>query len=155
VAAEVQARLDHQPNEPSDDGADVMPLAEQILPAHARTAMRIALHAPPGWKVNARAPGLLTLRVQGEAVSVPAPYAYRTIRPMLPQLVVPLDVAAAGETAALRVNLSFVVCREGDEGVCVPRQVAWEVPVRSQPVATLAPLVLDDRMTSIRQTFRP
>jgi hypothetical protein len=74
---------------------------------------------------------------------------------MLPQLVVPLGVAAAGETAALRVDLSFVVCREGDEGVCVPRQVAWEVPVRSQPVATLAPLVLDDRMTSIRQTFRP
>jgi sugar lactone lactonase YvrE len=155
AAAEVQARLDPQSNAQSDDLVDVMPLAEQLLPAHARTALRIALHAPPGWKVNARAPGLLTLRVQGEAVSVPAPHAHRPIRPMRPRLLVPLDVAAAGRTAALRVDLSFVLCREGDEGICVPRQVAWEVPVRSQPAADPAQLLLDDRMTSIRQMFGP
>ena len=88
-------------------------------------------------------------------MTVPTYHAQRTIRPMLPRLVIPLDVAAAGRTAAFRLDLSYVLCREGDEGICVPRQVAWEVPVRSQAVAAPARLSLDDRMTSIRQTFEP
>jgi DsbC/DsbD-like thiol-disulfide interchange protein len=74
---------------------------------------------------------------------------------MLPRLVVPLDVAAAGRTATLRVHLSFVLCRENNEGICVPRQVAWEVPVRSQAQVATAEVVLYDRMTSVRRTFGP
>ena len=64
-------------------------------------------------------------------------------------------LAAAGRTATLRVDLSFVLCREGDEAICVPRQVAWEVPVQSHPAAVPVPPVLDDRMASGRQTLGP
>jgi thiol-disulfide isomerase/thioredoxin len=140
---------------PPSDPPDVMRLAEQVLAAGERTVLRLALHAPPGWKVNAQAPGMLMLHVQGEAVTLPEPHTKRTIRPMLPRLVVPLDVAAAGRTATLRVHLSFVLCRENNEGICVPRQVAWEVPVRSQAQVATAEVVLYDRMTSVRRTFGP
>jgi hypothetical protein len=35
----------------------------------------------------------------------------------------------------------------------VPRQIAWEVPVRSRSQAVQTELMLHDRMTSIAQEF--
>ncbi len=136
-----------------DDWVEVTRLGEQTLPASSHTALRIALHAPAGWKVNVRAPGMLSITVQGAGAYVPEAYRQRTFRPMRAQLDVPLHVADAGHAALLRVHLSFVLCLGGDEGVCVPRQVAWEVPVRSQTHAAQAELVLHDRMISITRDF--
>jgi hypothetical protein len=72
---------------------------------------------------------------------------------MPPELEVPLQMAQAGAAALLRVDLTFVLCRKGDQAVCVPRQVAWEVPVRSRSQAAQTELILHDRMASIAQEF--
>jgi len=136
-----------------DDLTDVLRLSEQSLPASMSTAMRIALHAPAGWQVNARAPGLLAVTVKGRGAGVPDAYAKKILRPMPPELEVPLQTAQAGAAALLRVDLKFVLCRKGDQAVCVPRQVAWEVPVRSRSQAIQTELILHDRMASITQEF--
>jgi thiol-disulfide isomerase/thioredoxin len=136
-----------------DDRTEVRRLSEQSLPASIRTAMRIALHAPAGWQVNARAPGLLAVTVKGRGAGVPDAYAKKILRPMPPELEVPLQMAQAGTVALLRVDLNFVLCRKANQAVCVPRQVAWEVPVRSRSQAVQTALILHDRMASITQEF--
>lgn len=136
-----------------DDLTEVLRLSEQSLPASIRTAMRIALHAPAGWQVNAHAPGLLAVTVKGRGAGVPDAYAKKILRPMPPQLEVPLQTAPAGTVALLRVDLNFVLCRKVNQAVCVPRQIAWEVPVRSRSQAVQTELILHDRMASIAQEF--
>ena len=136
-----------------EDLTEVLRLSEQSLPASVRTAMRIALHAPSGWQVNARAPGLLAVMVKGRGVDIPDAYAKKLLRPMLPELEVPLQTAHAGTAALVRVDLKFVLCRKGNQAVCVPRQIAWEVPVRSRSQAVQAELMLHDRMASIAKEF--
>ncbi len=136
-----------------DDLVETMKLDRHVFPASSSTAARILLHPPAGWKVNARAPGRLTVTIDGDAVRVAAAYTGRTIRPMPAQVTVPFSVAQAGTSALLRVDLAFVLCRSGDEGVCVPRQVAWEIPVQSASRATHTELALHDRMASILNDF--
>lgn len=128
-------------------------LERYVVPALSRTAARIHLHPPKGWKVNARAPGQLTVKVDGDAVGVAAAHIGRTMRPMPSQVVVPFNVAQAGTSALVRVDLAFVVCRAGDAGVCVPRQVAWEIPVQSAHQAARTELLLHDRMASLLHDF--
>jgi DNA-binding beta-propeller fold protein YncE/thiol-disulfide isomerase/thioredoxin len=143
------------PSAPSgeEELTEVLRLSEQSLPASVRTAMHIALHAPAGWQVNARAPGLLAVTVKGRGVGVPDAYTKKILRPMPPELEVPVETAPAGVAALLRVDLKYVLCRKGDQAVCVPRQIAWEVPVRSRSQAVQTELMLHDRMTSIAQEF--
>jgi hypothetical protein len=69
------------------------------------------------------------------------------------QVTVPFNVAEAGTSALMRVDLAFVLCRSGDEGVCVPRQIAWEIPVQSANRAARVDLSLHDRMASILKEF--
>ena len=136
-----------------NDLVELLKLERRVLPALSKALLRIQLHPPQGWKVNARAPGRLTVAIDGDAVDVAAADADRTLRPMPEQITAPLNVARAGASALVRVDLAYVVCRTGDEGVCAPRQVAWEAPVQSAPWAASADLVLHDRMTSIRRDF--
>ncbi len=136
-----------------DDLIEAMKLDRHILSALSPTAARIRLHPPAGWKVNARAPGRLAVRIDGEAVEVPTDYTSRTIRPMPDEVTIPFKVSKAGTSALLRVDLGFVLCRLGDEAVCVPRQVAWEIPVQSASQAASAELTLHDRMASILNDF--
>jgi hypothetical protein len=137
----------------ADDLTEVVRLSEQSLPASRRTAMRIALHAPAGWQVNTRAPGVLAVTVKGRGADVPDDYVKKILQPMPSAWAVPLQTAQAGVTALLRVDLTFVLCRKGDQAVCVPRQVAWEVPVRSRSQAVQTELILHDRMALIAQEF--
>lgn len=137
-----------------DDLVETMKLDRQVFPALSRTTARIQLHPPAGWKVNAGAPGRLTVTIDGDAVGVAAGHhTGRTLRPMPAQVTVPLNVAQAGTSALVRVDLAFVLCRSGDEGVCVPRQIAWEIPVQSANWAARADLLLHDRMASILKEF--
>jgi hypothetical protein len=69
------------------------------------------------------------------------------------ELKVSLQMAQAGTVALLRVDLNFVLCRKANQAVCVPRQIAWEVPVRSRSQAVQTELILHDRMASIVQEF--
>ncbi len=132
---------------------ETMQLNRHVLPALSHTTARIQLHPPVGWKVNARAPGQLTVTVDGDAVGIAAAHTGRTIRPMPSQVTVPLNVAQAGTSALVRVGLAFVLCRSGDEAVCVPRQVAWEIPVQSATQAMRTELLLHDRMATILNEF--
>jgi DNA-binding beta-propeller fold protein YncE len=136
-----------------DDLTEVLRLSEQSLPASMRTAIRIDLHAPAGWQINASAPGLLAVTVKGRGASVPDAYVKKILRPMPPELEVPLQMAQAETVALLRVDLNFVLCRKVNQAVCVPRQIAWEVPVRSRSQAVQTELILHDRMASVAQEF--
>ncbi|ETW94559.1 MAG: hypothetical protein ETSY1_34325 [Candidatus Entotheonella factor] len=135
------------------DLVETMKLDRHIVSALSNTAAHIHLHPPQGWKVNARAPGQLTVTIDGDAVGVAATHRGQTIRPMSDQVTVPFRAAQADTSALVRVDLAFVLCRSGDEGVCVPRQVAWEIPVQSANRAARVDLVLHDRMTSILNDF--
>ena len=137
----------------ADDLVETFKLERRVLPASSSAMLRIQLHPPQGWKVNARAPGRLTVAIDGDAVDVADADAGRTLRPMPDQVTAPIDVSRAGASALVRVGLAYVVCRTGDEGVCAPRQAAWEIPVQSAPGAASVNLVLHDRMTSIRRDF--
>ncbi len=136
-----------------DDLIETIQLHRHVLPALSQTVAHIRLHPPTGWKVNARAPGRLAVAIDGDAVQVPVAHADRTIRPMASDVTIPFNVAKAGTSALLRVDLGFVLCRLGDEGVCVPRQVAWEIPVQSASRAVQTKVALDDQMTSILKDF--
>ena len=136
--------------EPVTNGAvEVIRLEEQLLPAAARTAMRFALEFPAGWKLNPAAPGSLAVQVTGDAVRIPPAYRQQTLQPFDPTLTITLDLTHAGAQAHLRVMLSFVACRVDNQALCLPRQVTWEIPVRSQPQARSSALILHYTMTAL------
>lgn len=125
-----------------DRGVEVVRLKEQRLAATSRATIRLAFNLPAGWKVNTAAPATLLLNVAGNGMRVPAGYTRQTLQPFDPNLVIPVDVASAGTAAQLRVDLSFVICQVRDQGICALRQVAWDVPIRSQAHAMQSELTL-------------
>jgi hypothetical protein len=44
-------------------------------------------------------------------------------------LQIPLTLAA--DTAQVRVAVSFIYCKDGEEGVCVIKSLRWTVPVQT------------------------
>ena len=124
------------------DYIEVVRLEEQALPATMSATLRIALELTADWKINAAAPASLVIKSEGEGVQVPTRYANRTLRPLASEFTVPLQVAEDGTRSLLRVDLTFVVCRAGDQGICALQQVAWEVPVLSQTQATQSEVIL-------------
>jgi sugar lactone lactonase YvrE len=120
---------------------DIVRYAEHPLPASARATLRIVLELPQGWKVNPVAPATLMVVTSGDGVRVPAEYTRQTLHLLTPELAIPLEVTQDGQQAQLRIDLTYVLCQTDDQGICALRQVAWEVPVRSQartPEAELA-----------------
>lgn len=128
---------------------DVVRLGEQLLSAAAPATMRFALEVPVGWKVNTEAPATLTVQATGEAVRVPPTYARHTVQPFDPALIIPLNVQQAGTRGHLKVALTFVVCRTDNQGLCLPQQAAWEIPVRSQTRTTPSALILPYTMPAL------
>jgi thiol-disulfide isomerase/thioredoxin len=120
----------------ADDLIDVVRFAEQPLAARSQAAVRIALDLPAGWKVNPVAPAVLAVTVSGDGVRVPATHSRQTLRMATPELTIPLEVAQEGQQAQLRIDLTFVLCQEDNQGICALRQVAWEGSIRSQTQAT-------------------
>jgi DNA-binding beta-propeller fold protein YncE len=129
-----------------DQHSTVMQLTEQSLPAASPTTLHLDLRLPAGWEVNEQAPATLTIAVTGDGLRVPATSTRQTLLPLSPHQSVSLHTAQEGTRAWLRVDLAFVACRQS---LCVPRQVAWEVPVRSQTGVTSSDLILHYRMPSL------
>jgi thiol-disulfide isomerase/thioredoxin/sugar lactone lactonase YvrE len=125
-----------------DEPVEVVRYAEHPLPASAQATVRIALDLPEGWKVNPVAPAVLMAAVSGDGIRVPAEYTRQTLHLLTPELVIPLQVGHDGQQAQLRIDLTYVLCQADDQGVCALRQVAWEVPIRSQAHTTGAELAL-------------
>lgn len=121
-------------------------LADHTLAAASQVPLHIVLQATDEWKVNEQAPATLTITTEGDAVQVPLEYAQRTLQPMTPQVSIPLTVAQAGTRAVLRVDLAFVMCQVGQQTICLPRQLAWEIPVQSRVEAAQSELVLAYRL---------
>jgi thiol-disulfide isomerase/thioredoxin/sugar lactone lactonase YvrE len=121
-------------------------LADHTLAAASQVPLHIVLQATGEWKVNEQAPATLTITTEGDAVQVPLEYAQRTLQPMTPQVSIPLTVAQAGTRAVLRVDLAFVMCQVGQQTICLPRQLAWEIPVQSRVEAAQSELVLAYRL---------
>ena len=90
-----------------NDLVQTMKLDRHVWPALSNTTARLHLHPPKGWKVNARAPGRLTVAIDGDAVGVAVAHTGRTIRPMPAQVTVSFHVARAGTSALVRVDLAF------------------------------------------------
>jgi hypothetical protein len=91
--------------------------------------------------VNPVVPAALMVATSGDGVRVPAEYTRQTLHLLTPELAIPLEVTQDGRRAQLRIDLTYVLCQADDQGICALRQVAWEVPVRSQartPEAELA-----------------
>jgi hypothetical protein len=106
-------------------------LVEQVLSANQPAALRISLTLPTEWKINTAAPARLIVVSQGNALQVQSDDSQRTLLPLTLQTVVPVQVAAAGTQAVLRVDLTFVVCRIDNQGICALQDITWQVPVRS------------------------
>ncbi|MEO1584855.1 MAG: thioredoxin-like domain-containing protein [Planctomycetota bacterium] len=104
--------------EVSADGAIVGTLT---VPADGGFDFDVGAELPEGAKLNAEFPA--TVRVA--RLSDGGVIAQRTARDVrLPmRLEVPEGAAAAGDE--LLVELSFAWCREGDDGTCVPANLAW------------------------------
>jgi DNA-binding beta-propeller fold protein YncE len=107
-------------------------LREQTVQAASRTSVRLALRFPDGWKINAEAPATLTVETAGGMMHVPAAYARKILRPLTSEVRIPLQIASREGQGHLQVALAFVACSTGAQGVCVRRQVRWDVPVRSR-----------------------
>jgi hypothetical protein len=131
---------------PETADAATMRLAEHTLAAASQVPLHIVLQATDAWKLNEQAPAKLTVTTAGDAVQVPLEYSQRTLQPMTPQVSIPLTVAQAGKRAVLRVDLAFVMCQVGQQTICLPRQLAWEIPVQSRVEAAQAELVLAYRL---------
>jgi hypothetical protein len=130
----------------SDQNHEVMHLTEQALSATSAATLHLDLRFPEGWKVNQQASATLTIAVTGDGLRVPPTSAKQTLLPLSPHQSVALRTAQDGTRAWLRVDLAFVACQQS---LCVPHQVTWEVPVRSQAGAALSDLILPYHMPSL------
>jgi DNA-binding beta-propeller fold protein YncE/peroxiredoxin len=121
-------------------------LREQTVRAASRASVRLALQLPTGWKINAAAPATLTVETEGRVLHVPTAYAKRTLRPPASEVRIPLRIASQEGQGHLQVELAFVACSAKAQGVCVLRQVRWDVPVRSRIQARQSEVLLSYTM---------
>ncbi len=103
-----------------------IPLARQTLRASNQAQLTLDVSLPPSYKLNPGSPLTWSLKLlSGEALSFPQ--AHGTCKDASFPLQIPLG-ASLGQ-ALLQVELSFVYCREGPQGFCVPQTLRWQVPV--------------------------
>jgi DNA-binding beta-propeller fold protein YncE len=111
--------------------ADVWPNLEEVTlsgqtlhPGQNRLVLNVKIPAP--YKLNPGSP--LTYRVEVKGASTQAGKRTNVQDGQFP-LQIPLLLTA--DKAEVGVVLSFVYCRDGDEGVCVIKSLRWTVPVQT------------------------
>ncbi|MDZ7267078.1 MAG: thioredoxin-like domain-containing protein [candidate division KSB1 bacterium] len=106
-------------------GTPVQRLPEQTLqPGEATLRIRIIL--PPQTEFNQGAPLQILVRSRNQALRPPGNGV--TLAPSQPEVTLPLQVAAAEQAAALRVELVYSYCDQAG-GLCLMRQAVYEIPV--------------------------
>ncbi len=88
--------------------------------------MVVNVHIPAPFKLNPGSPFEYRVEVKGNASQ---PGKRTTVKDGQFPLQIPL--ALADGEAEVRATVSFVYCREGDEGVCVIKSLRWIVPVQA------------------------
>jgi len=111
--------------------ADVWPNLEEVtLPGQtlhtgqSRLVLNVKIPAP--YKLNPGSPLTYRVEVNGTAAQ---PGKRTNVQDGQFPLQIPLLLTT--DQAEVRVALSFVYCRDGDEGVCVIKSLGWTVPVRT------------------------
>ncbi len=108
---------------------EVPPVTVRASVEHVKFQVEVAL--PEDYKLNPAAPvsyRLGSLRNSSPNDQNPEAKTGHISAPELPfSFEVPLALAA--ESESLRLYLEYYYCREGAEGVCKVRSVAWEVPL--------------------------
>lgn len=111
--------------------ADIWPNLEEVRlttrtlrSGSSRLVVNVQIPAP--FKLNPGSPLEYRVEVEGGA---PQHDKRTTVKDGHFPLQIPL--AIAGETAEVRATISFVYCRDGDEGVCVIKSFRWIVPVKT------------------------
>jgi hypothetical protein len=113
------------------DAADVWPNLEEVrLPGRTlrsgQSSLVLDVRIPAPYKLNPGSPLEYRLEVSG----APAQQGKRTsVSDGRFPLQIPLSLSA--DKAEVHVALSFVYCRDGNEGVCVIKSLRWTVPVQT------------------------
>ena len=110
--------------------ADVWPNLQEVrLPGHTlrtgQSRLVLDVKIPTPYKLNPGSP--LEYRVEVSGASQPGKRT--SVQDGQFPLQIPLSVTA--DQAEVRVALSFVYCRDGNEGVCVIKSLRWTVPVQT------------------------
>ncbi len=106
-------------------GAPVVKLPAQTLaPGEARVELHLNLVKP--YTFNDGSPLQVLFRSLNSALTMDMPL--QTFNSPQSHLSLPLHVAAQPESAALRLELLYAYC-EHERGLCMMRQVAYEVPI--------------------------
>jgi hypothetical protein len=111
--------------------ADMWPNLEEIRlttrtlrTSSSRLVVNIQIPAP--FKLNPGSPLEYRVEVDGEAPQ----YDKRiSVKDGHFPLHIPLSIE--GASAEVRATVSFVYCRDGDEGVCVIKSFRWTIPVKT------------------------
>jgi len=111
--------------------AEVWPNLEEVsLPGQTlrtgQSRLTLNVEIPAPYKLNPGSP----LEYQVE-VSGASPQAGRRTTMKDGQFPLQIPLALAAGTAQVRVAVSFVYCRDGDEGVCVIKSLRWTIPVQT------------------------
>src|SRR5581483_8359035 len=113
--------------------ADIWPNLEEIHTPEQKVKpgqshLTLAVEIPAPYKLNPGSP--LEYRVDGQAS--PSQLGKRvTVKDGKFPLQIPLALTE-GQTE-LRAAVSFVYCRDGNEGVCIIKSVRWTIPVKASP----------------------
>jgi DNA-binding beta-propeller fold protein YncE len=113
------------------DTADVWPNLEEVrLPGQTlrsgQSSLVLDVKIPAPYKLNPGSPLEYRLEVNGAS----AQQGKRTsVRDGRFPLQIPLSLTT--DRAEVHMALSFVYCRDGDEGVCVIKSLRWTVPVQT------------------------
>ncbi len=113
------------------DIAEVWPNLEEVNlpPQTLRTGqnrMTLAVTIPAPYKLNPGSPLEYRVEVNG---TLPQQGKRTSVKDGHFPLQIPLPLTT--DKAEVQVTLSFVYCRDGDEGVCVIKSLRWTVPVQT------------------------
>jgi thiol-disulfide isomerase/thioredoxin len=111
--------------------ADIWPNLEEVhvqeqLVRSGRSRLTLDVEVPAPYKLNPGSPLEYRVDVQGAAQR---PSTRTTVKDGKFPLQIPL-VLTEGQTE-IRASVSFVYCRDGEEGVCIIKSVRWTIPVKA------------------------
>jgi thiol-disulfide isomerase/thioredoxin len=111
--------------------ADIWPNLEEVhVQEHAvrsgQSRLTLDVEIPAPYKLNPGSPLEYRVDVQGSAQQ---PNKRTTVKDGKFPLQIPLALTE-GQTE-IRASVSFVYCRDGEEGICIIKSVRWTIPVKA------------------------
>lgn len=116
---------------PEGTVADIWPNLEEVhvqehLVRSGQSRLTLDVEIPAPYKLNPGSPLEYRIDVQGAAQR---PSKRTTVKDGKFPLQIPL--ALTERQTEIRASVSFVYCRDGEEGVCIIKSVRWTIPVKA------------------------